>query len=514
MLYASPSNATMRPAADRMPIRAPAPAAALAGNQALLRSSDPGRLPAMLRPSRTPLLHRKCACGGSASISGECTGCRDENESALRRKADGRAGPAVAPPIVHEVLRSSGTPLDRQARGLMEQRFGCDFSTVRLHTDARAATSARAVNASAYAVGRDVVFGASQYAPDKPEGLRLLAHELAHVVQAGNADMSQRSPLPLSHPRDPSEQAADSAADAVVRGGQPGIAAGIHVGVARSVAENAPAGQGESPLPATEGATALPAPTPATVPTGPSGAAPGPTPGGPITTGCIAPSFVVTPVVASAFGTVAELLIEPDYIAQKGGTPFGDVFLDNPLGPMSYIAFLAAHHPSLDVTLLSLQIGLSGGVLVPDILDTRSQELYEIKPDSPDGRVLGRGKLAAIDAFMSFNSLPYARGTSYTPTASIPIPLGAAALAPFLGLPILLACGIPDVTLKVTRAAPGLLLYEICITADFGCWLKVFTLELLIVLIILAILAAKRLPLPIPVPPVPVPVPAPVPVPV
>jgi hypothetical protein len=466
-----------------------------------------------------PVLYRKCACGGSAGTSGECTGCRDENESALRRKADGGAGPAVAPPIVHEVLRSSGTPLDRQARGLMEQRFGRDFSAVRVHTDAKAAASARAVNASAYAVGRDVVFGASQYAPDKPGGLRLLAHELAHVAQSDNADMSQRSPLPLSHPRDPSEQAADSAADAVVRGRQPGIAAGAHVGVARSVVENAPAGQGESPLPVTEGATALPAPapTPATVPSGPSGAAPGPAPGptpaGRITTGCIAPSFVVTPVVASAFGTVAELLIEPDYIAQKGGTPFGDVFLDNPMGPMSYIAFLAAHHPSLDVTLLSLQIGLSGGVLVPDILDTRSQELYEIKPDSPDGRFLGRSKLAAIDAFMSANSLPYVRGTGYTPTASIPIPLGAAALVPFLGLPVLLACGVPDVTLKVSRAAPGLLLYEICITADFDCWLKVFALELLIVLIILAILAAKRLPLPIPVPPTPVPAPLPVPVP-
>jgi hypothetical protein len=65
----------------------------------------------------------------------------------------------------------------------MEPRFGHDFSRVRVHADARAADSARAVNALAYTVGRDVVFGGGQYVPQSAAGLRLIAHELVHVVQ-------------------------------------------------------------------------------------------------------------------------------------------------------------------------------------------------------------------------------------------------------------------------------------------------------------------------------------------
>jgi hypothetical protein len=65
----------------------------------------------------------------------------------------------------------------------MEPRFGHDFSQVRVHTEAKAAESARAVNALAYTVGRALVFGAGQYAPGTTEGWRLLAHELAHTVQ-------------------------------------------------------------------------------------------------------------------------------------------------------------------------------------------------------------------------------------------------------------------------------------------------------------------------------------------
>jgi hypothetical protein len=89
----------------------------------------------------------------------------------------------AAPPIVHEVLRSTGQPLDSSTRGFMESRFGHDFSQVRLHTDARAAASARAVNALAYTVGSHVVLGEKQYAPQTTDGRRLLAHELTHVVQ-------------------------------------------------------------------------------------------------------------------------------------------------------------------------------------------------------------------------------------------------------------------------------------------------------------------------------------------
>lgn len=91
------------------------------------------------------------------------------------------------PMIVQEVLNSSGQPLDPAARDFMEPRFGHAFSNVRVHTDAKAAESARAVNASAYTVGRDVVFGAGQYVPGTTKGYRLLAHELAHVEQQRGA---------------------------------------------------------------------------------------------------------------------------------------------------------------------------------------------------------------------------------------------------------------------------------------------------------------------------------------
>jgi outer membrane protein OmpA-like peptidoglycan-associated protein len=100
----------------------------------------------------------------------------------LQRRAYG-PGPDEVPPIVHETIRSPGQPLDAETRAFMEPRFGHDFSKVRVHTDARAAESARSVNALAYTVGRDVVFGAGQYAPGRHSGRTLIAHELTHVVQ-------------------------------------------------------------------------------------------------------------------------------------------------------------------------------------------------------------------------------------------------------------------------------------------------------------------------------------------
>lgn len=102
------------------------------------------------------------------------------------------------PGVVHEVLRTPGQPLDASTRAVMEPRFGHDFSRVRLHTDSAAAESAKAVNARAYAVGRDVVFAPQMYAPHSSEGRMLLAHELAHTIQqsaaAANARLVQRQP--------------------------------------------------------------------------------------------------------------------------------------------------------------------------------------------------------------------------------------------------------------------------------------------------------------------------------
>jgi hypothetical protein len=93
----------------------------------------------------------------------------------------------AAPPIVHDVLCSSGQPLDSTTRSFFEPRLGIDLSGVRTHTDSRAGQSAQAVNALAYTSGRDIVFRDGAYAPSTASGGRLLAHELAHVAQQTGA---------------------------------------------------------------------------------------------------------------------------------------------------------------------------------------------------------------------------------------------------------------------------------------------------------------------------------------
>jgi outer membrane protein OmpA-like peptidoglycan-associated protein len=104
------------------------------------------------------------------------------NQAVWRMAQTGAQEPEV-PSSVHEALRSPGQALDPATRGLMEPRFGYDFSQVRMHVGAAAARSARDVNASAYTIGRDIVFAAGRLAPDTNEGQHLLAHELTHVVQ-------------------------------------------------------------------------------------------------------------------------------------------------------------------------------------------------------------------------------------------------------------------------------------------------------------------------------------------
>ncbi|HPS90576.1 MAG TPA: DUF4157 domain-containing protein [Methanothrix sp.] len=89
----------------------------------------------------------------------------------------------AAPESVSKVLASPGKPLQPALRQEMEPRFGYDFSRVRVHCDADAEKSAREVNAHAYTVGKDIVFGAGCFTPETHEGRRLIAHELTHVLQ-------------------------------------------------------------------------------------------------------------------------------------------------------------------------------------------------------------------------------------------------------------------------------------------------------------------------------------------
>jgi hypothetical protein len=206
-------------------------------------------------PVRPGLLQRKCGCGGSAGLAGECEECGAEKLSLQRSARNGERNAQdymAAPPIVHEVLNSTGNTLDQNTRQFMESRFahdfsrigvssglqasgsglqvgpvedphereadmvagrvmghsespsttktdrGFDFSNVRIHADARAAESARSVAALAYTVGRDIVFGEGQYRPHTMQGQRLLAHELAHVAQQGATSTparTQRQPV-------------------------------------------------------------------------------------------------------------------------------------------------------------------------------------------------------------------------------------------------------------------------------------------------------------------------------
>ncbi len=172
---------------------------------------------AMAPPAVGGLLQRACACGQHTS-GGECEECSKKKlaeESAgagsLNRRASTPSTPGIAPPIVHDVLRSPGQPLDTATRQFFEPRFGQDFSHVRVHTDARAAESARAVNALAYTVGTNVVFGSGQYSTNDSTRQRLLAHELTHVVQqAGMATVS--SELRIGPEHDPAETEAEGVA--------------------------------------------------------------------------------------------------------------------------------------------------------------------------------------------------------------------------------------------------------------------------------------------------------------
>ena len=125
-------------------------------------------------------LQRKCACGQPSKDGGECTECAARH---VQKKLRGGAGVSAAPPVVARVVSSPGTSLESATRLSMEQHFGHDFSAVRVHTDAQAAQSAESVEALAYTVGTNLVFGRGQYAPATSAGQHLLAHELTHVLQ-------------------------------------------------------------------------------------------------------------------------------------------------------------------------------------------------------------------------------------------------------------------------------------------------------------------------------------------
>ncbi|HET8927444.1 MAG TPA: DUF4157 domain-containing protein [Microbacterium sp.] len=122
----------------------------------------------------------------------------DEQPVQREPASDTRARPAqhFDTSGVDAATRSGGRPLDAGLRHSMEARFGCDFSSVRLHDDPQAARAASGVDAAAFTVGEHIVFGDGRLDPSHPEGRHLLAHELAHVVQqrAGAAPHATGTP--------------------------------------------------------------------------------------------------------------------------------------------------------------------------------------------------------------------------------------------------------------------------------------------------------------------------------
>ena len=183
-------------------------------------------------PALSGLLQRKCACGNHTMGGSQCADCAKKKPALQRKLAIGTSNdplereadriadqvmgrPAlshvnpsqlriqrftgqatgqaeVAPESVDRTLASSGKPLEPALRQDMEQRFGYDFSRVRVHTGIVAEQSSREVNAHAYTVGNNIVFGKGQFVPGTHEGQRLIAHELTHVLQEEYGSASGR----------------------------------------------------------------------------------------------------------------------------------------------------------------------------------------------------------------------------------------------------------------------------------------------------------------------------------
>jgi hypothetical protein len=112
---------------------------------------------------------------------------KKREEEILQTKETPGQTPEVTPDIESHIqaLSGVGQPLPKSTRAFFELRFGYDLSQVQVHTNSQAAETARALNARAFTMGHDIVFGAGEYAPGTTVGKQLLAHELTHVVQQG-----------------------------------------------------------------------------------------------------------------------------------------------------------------------------------------------------------------------------------------------------------------------------------------------------------------------------------------
>jgi hypothetical protein len=173
--------------------------------QAKLSISQPGdayeqeadRMADTVMRTPEPVIQRSCA--GCSAGGGSCPKCESEEEKKVQRKVGSNAN-AFDSTVPDNFLNGlgAGQSLDHPTRTFMESSFGADFSGVRVHTDTAAAESAHSVNALAYTVGRNIVFGSGQFNPQSSSGRRLLAHELTHTIQQGAVGGGRESGTPSS----------------------------------------------------------------------------------------------------------------------------------------------------------------------------------------------------------------------------------------------------------------------------------------------------------------------------
>ena len=189
------------------------------GNRAVMKLIESGKLQAKLKIGRSNDRYEQEADRVAdqvmrmpdTSVQRECSGCEEEiqtklfavhrtplvqlqamedeeKEEHLQVKESRGSTNNIAPSIESQInsLRGGGRPLSKFERSFFEPRFERDFSNVRLHTGSQATKSTKLVNARAYTMGRDVVFGMGEYSPHKSEGLKLLAHELVHTIHQGS----------------------------------------------------------------------------------------------------------------------------------------------------------------------------------------------------------------------------------------------------------------------------------------------------------------------------------------